>query len=1068
MRIFTKLLSGVFIMLLTHAQYAIAATDWDVPIAVSTSGDTVSQQSVKVSADGTKAIAIWFRNDGANYIAEAAVATISGKSATWGAIVALSTSTEIASNPQVHISADGSMATAIWMKSDGTNVIVQSKSATIASNTATWGTLSELSDTGGDVVFPPILALSADGEVAAAIWGRSFSGDNIIQSSVATITGNSATWDTEQDLSASGVDSSDPYIQISSDGLLATAIWAHDDGGGDMRLESKSASIVGNAATWSAVVPNLSPDSEDAQNISFSLSADGTMGTAIWSSGSGGNIQSRSFTVSGSAATWGATTTELAPAADAPNSPAIVLSADGSTAVATWRNEDFVTSEIAAKSATITGSTATWSSEMNIGTAGVGEYGYPVIGLSSNGSKLTLGWIQLIMTDFIFTARSGTITANLMAFDAVIEVSLAGANSLDPRMCLSSSGELGTAVWRRSNAVEAASFEISTMTPTPTNTATLTPSNTPTETPTNTATFTPSETPTETPTNTATFTPSETPTETPTFTATFTPSETPTETPTNTATFTPSETPTETPTNTATFTPSETPTETPTNTATYTPSNTPTETATSTVTFTPSNTPSETPTNTATFTATFTPSETATRTATFTPSNTATRTSTRTATSTATQTSTSTITFTPSNTSTATATSTPTETPTPTPTNTATATATPFKVVLPLNFCISGTSTNPSVKRLYGQYNLTTGGNPEVIYSSPIGASFKIKSTGAKYAELELKDLTWVSTASYETGSGLETGVLSMVGPYPTGEYTLNSTLHAKTFTLQADDGVCPTPPAKTPTPGPEKNIVNGSLPVLTDYESTILASLYSGDLTESSIKATAISGLSLETVIVKKDGTYKFSDVTPGEYTIAFKADGVSFNPRSVSVVATEDGIVGAPAIETERIYYIDDDCLRKDHTTDNATASKFAKSLNILVSSQVSLAINRISDKYESKALKVAKPFRTMERNLARSYSRLLKAGDALPLVTRTRCPRENECIARDVSKTTNSFKNELSNMSKIGNDALSQLVKLFPDKASSKEAAKLKNAIKDLHIKATKGVTKLPKDNQVCPTI
>jgi len=77
------------------------------------------------------------------------------------------------------------------------------------------------------------------------------------------------------------------------------------------------------------------------------------------------------------------------------------------------------------------------------------------------------------------------------------------------------------------------------------NTLTPTPSNTPTQTPTNTLTPTPSNTPTQTPTNTLTPTPSNTPTQTP--------SNTPTQTPTNTLTPTPSNTPTQTPTPTPTL-----------------------------------------------------------------------------------------------------------------------------------------------------------------------------------------------------------------------------------------------------------------------------------------------------------------------------------------------------------------------------------------------------------------------------------------------------------------------------------------------------------------------------------
>ena len=100
--------------------------------------------------------------------------------------------------------------------------------------------------------------------------------------------------------------------------------------------------------------------------------------------------------------------------------------------------------------------------------------------------------------------------------------------------------------------------------PTPTETATPSPTATPTET----------ATPTPTPTETATVAPTETATPTPTET----PTPTPTPTPTETATATPTPTPTETVT--ATPTPTETATPTPTETATDTPTPTPTETAT--------------------------------------------------------------------------------------------------------------------------------------------------------------------------------------------------------------------------------------------------------------------------------------------------------------------------------------------------------------------------------------------------------------------------------------------------------------------------------------------------------
>jgi hypothetical protein len=107
-----------------------------------------------------------------------------------------------------------------------------------------------------------------------------------------------------------------------------------------------------------------------------------------------------------------------------------------------------------------------------------------------------------------------------------------------------------------------------------------------------------------TPTHTATPSPTAGPTRTPT--PTWTPSPTRTTTPTatpgstNTPTATPSPTATETATNTPTATATATATNTPTATETHTPTNTPTATATATATSTPTRTPTATPTATPT------------------------------------------------------------------------------------------------------------------------------------------------------------------------------------------------------------------------------------------------------------------------------------------------------------------------------------------------------------------------------------------------------------------------------------------------------------------------------------
>ena len=177
--------------------------------------------------------------------------------------------------------------------------------------------------------------------------------------------------------------------------------------------------------------------------------------------------------------------------------------------------------------------------------------------------------------------------------------------------------------------------------PTPTNTATFTPTSTPTET--STKTYTPTNTETLTPTSTATSTYTKTATNTATSTFTLTSTNTPTSTPTETSTSTNTSTPTSTSTFTPTFTPTSTETPTSTNTSTPTPTLTFTLTSTETETSTSTSTPTRTYTNTPTSTSTYTKTNTPTNTYTSTPTETNTFTATRTYTNTATRTNTPTL-----------------------------------------------------------------------------------------------------------------------------------------------------------------------------------------------------------------------------------------------------------------------------------------------------------------------------------------------------------------------------------------------------------------------------------------
>jgi alkylated DNA nucleotide flippase Atl1 len=321
---------------LTGALSAQAADlTWSLPTDLSATGRDAYEQQIALSADGSRAIAVWYRyNDNYNAIIQTASATISGKTATWGPVADLSATGQDAAAPQIGLSADGSRATAVWKRSNGSVNIIQTASATISGNTATWGAVADLSATGRNADVPQI-GLSADGTKATAVWSR-FNGSNqIVQTASATVSGNTTTWGTVADLTATGLSANAPQLGLSADGSRATAVWLRSNGSNNI-IQAASALISGNTATWGTVA-DLSATGRNASAPQLGLSTDGSRATAVWYRNDGSNtiIQTASATVSGNTASWG-TVFDLSATGQNANGPQLGLSADGSRAAAVW------------------------------------------------------------------------------------------------------------------------------------------------------------------------------------------------------------------------------------------------------------------------------------------------------------------------------------------------------------------------------------------------------------------------------------------------------------------------------------------------------------------------------------------------------------------------------------------------------------------------------------------------------------------------------------------------------------------------------------------------------------
>lgn len=144
------------------------------PLNLSEEGQNALQPALAVDAIGNK-IAVWHRYDGTNTIVQAAVQSAGS---TWSNPIDISLSGQDASDPQVKVNSTGK-AIAVWKRSDGDNFIVQASEFSVYANH--WSEPASLSAPGYDAMTPQ-LAISNKGHVVV-VWQRSDGANSIIQGS---------------------------------------------------------------------------------------------------------------------------------------------------------------------------------------------------------------------------------------------------------------------------------------------------------------------------------------------------------------------------------------------------------------------------------------------------------------------------------------------------------------------------------------------------------------------------------------------------------------------------------------------------------------------------------------------------------------------------------------------------------------------------------------------------------------------------------------------------------------------------------------------------------------------
>jgi hypothetical protein len=287
---------------------------WQAPVDLSVAGGDAVIPQVALDAGGD-ATAVWIRSNGTNYIVQAAIRPAGGA---WQAPVDLSVPGQEAREPGIAVNAQGD-ATAVWRRSNGTNYIVQ---AAIRPAGGAWQAPVDLSVIGQNALGPRV-AVDSQGD-ATVVWQRPNGTNSIVQAALRPAGG---VWQAPVDVSVGGQDAFDPEVVLDARGV-ATAVWERFNGSNYI----VQSAIRPAGGDWQAPV-DLSVTGQNAGIPQVALDAHGGA-DAVWERSNGTtDIVQGAFRPAGG--TWRAPVDLSAPGQNAVN-PQIALDLQGD-ATAVWQ-----------------------------------------------------------------------------------------------------------------------------------------------------------------------------------------------------------------------------------------------------------------------------------------------------------------------------------------------------------------------------------------------------------------------------------------------------------------------------------------------------------------------------------------------------------------------------------------------------------------------------------------------------------------------------------------------------------------------------------------------------------
>ena len=432
----TLILTALFVAGVPAAASAAPQGPWQLPATdLSETGQSAQLPQIGFAPDGT-ATAVWYRYNGTNTIIQAKTRPPGGP---FGEAVDLSEAGQSAEQPQIGVSPDGT-ATAVWFRSNGSNLIIQ---AATRPPGGPFGEAVDLSESGQSAIEPQI-GVSPDG-TATAVWRR-FNGSNLIIQAATRPPGGP--FGEAVDLSEAGQSASFPQIGFAPDGT-ATAVWFRSNGSNNI---IQAATRPPGGPFGEAV--DLSATGQNASFPQIGFAPDGTA-TAVWtrSNGSSFIIQAKTRPPGGS---FGEAV-DLSEAGQSASFPQIGVAPDG-TATVVWRRSNGTNNIIQAATRPPGGS---FGEAVDLSDTGQNAFD-PQIGVAPDGTT-TAVWRRYNGSEYIIQARTRPPGGS---FGEAVDLSETGQSAIEPQIGVSPDGT-ATAVWYRSNGTNNIIQSASTAQPSP-------------------------------------------------------------------------------------------------------------------------------------------------------------------------------------------------------------------------------------------------------------------------------------------------------------------------------------------------------------------------------------------------------------------------------------------------------------------------------------------------------------------------------------------------------------------------------------------------------------------------